>query len=664
MMGKLERRDLLVCVFVLLAGAAPAVLGETVVYDNSDPCGLYYAPGDNGFTMIADDMNLAGTERELVRYSFDVNSPLLTAPYNVTSELYTGKIDPGTGYPIPDTQIAGTYCAHVVNSDGYLTVNCTPSGATLPDRVWMVLSFDASVAGWVTSGAAEVGETGDYLGLHDGVSWGTYWFGGPPDPWAGFEADIWCQAGCESGDYVNPGMNYWTCPDANFVFGGGGGGGCVPPIPADFFGPGSDPFEGQVACNGEDPVSDATTERNTQGHVPPPYPSSDTVELELKELALVSVEPITVTYDGGMHPELWDVEVDLSAISPPPGMLNATKTHCNGGTYTAEVYVQPRFTFTKVDDPGMVWVLDTGLQGLETVDLNSVGPCPWEHSPDGNDFRPAAECPMKLADDAGCSMTLIPAPKMTDSFWVQVDTLGEAVGGGSGYNGGNWYYYPNTNWWNEWFYDHPFDPDRMKVIDVNFTILPLVPGPSWATVAYNWSTPDWPDPCNPPLPPLDPCDEDLYIERSIFFESDLLLWPQIVQDHFEIPDYNPEWISIDVNGFNFEIIDGWFDHACLPKDLSTCWDPLECAGQPSGDATCDGVVNLDDLAALKAAWGMGTPWTPPYCCADFTQDGQVNLDDLAVLKACWGGSGHIPSTGSQNCKDDKVCKEFQKRGRS
>ncbi|MHC4867977.1 MAG: hypothetical protein ACYTEX_28225, partial [Planctomycetota bacterium] len=29
----------------------------------------------------------------------------------------------------------------------------------------------------------------------------------------------------------------------------------------------------------------------------------------------------------------------------------------------------------------------------------------------------------------------------------------------------------------------------------------------------------------------------------------------------------------------------------------TCWDPLECAGQPFGDSTCNGQVNLGDLFA-------------------------------------------------------------------
>lgn len=80
-----------------------------------------------------------------------------------------------------------------------------------------------------------------------------------------------------------------------------------------------------------------------------------------------------------------------------------------------------------------------------------------------------------------------------------------------------------------------------------------------------------------------------------------------------------------------------------------CWMGTECAGQPSGDATCDGNVNLDDLTALKAAWGMSAPYSPPYCCADFTQDGSVNLDDLTALKGGWGTTGHSPATLNQDC---------------
>jgi hypothetical protein len=174
-------------------------------------------------------------------------------------------------------------------------------------------------------------------------------------------------------------------------------------------------------------------------------------------------------------------------------------------------------------------------------------------------------------------MTMILSDITVDDFWVQVDPKGQAEGSGSGYNGGHWYRYENTDWWNQWFYDHPYDANRMKVIDVSFMIQPLDPClPSWATVAYNWSTPDWPDPCQPPLPPLDPCDEDVYIVRSIFFEDDLAVGPQFVWDIFAVEDYNPEWISIDVNGFNFEVVDGWIEHACIPKpelDFGDAPDP-------------------------------------------------------------------------------------------
>jgi hypothetical protein len=84
----------------------------------------------------------------------------------------------------------------------------------------------------------------------------------------------------------------------------------------------------------------------------------------------------------------------------------------------------------------------------------------------------------------------------------------------------------------------------------------------------------------------------------------------------------------------------------------TCWNFATCAGQPFGDATCDGVVgviNLGDLVALKAAWGKSAPYTPPFCCADFNHDGAINLGDLVILKQNWGRTGFAPSTANQTC---------------
>jgi hypothetical protein len=85
-----------------------------------------------------------------------------------------------------------------------------------------------------------------------------------------------------------------------------------------------------------------------------------------------------------------------------------------------------------------------------------------------------------------------------------------------------------------------------------------------------------------------------------------------------------------------------------------CWNPVACAGQPYGDATCDGdvgTVNLADLLTLKAAFGECAPWTGIECCADFTHDGCVNLADVLVLKENFGTDGYLPSTGIQTCPE-------------
>jgi predicted outer membrane repeat protein len=81
----------------------------------------------------------------------------------------------------------------------------------------------------------------------------------------------------------------------------------------------------------------------------------------------------------------------------------------------------------------------------------------------------------------------------------------------------------------------------------------------------------------------------------------------------------------------------------------TCWHASACAGQGLGDATCDGSVNLADLFALKASFGLSKGQAGYNCCADFTHDDTVDAGDLFALKAGFGSSGHSPSTGSQGC---------------
>lgn len=186
---------------------------------------------------------------------------------------------------------------------------------------------------------------------------------------------------------------------------------------------------------------------------------------------------------------------------------------------------------------------------------------------------------------------------LEDNFWVQLDDNGLLyAGGGSGYPNnystntnsqeGVWFYYdddPNGPWFNQWFYDHPYDPNRYKRIEISFTAqtfsvagidtLSSLPEPE-LNIVINWSTDQWslnppeligssPDPSQvPPLPNFVGSDELLYIGRS-----DPISWQQGIQVNFNyiIPDYNPEWISVDVWGRNVQILDGYIRHECIPE---------------------------------------------------------------------------------------------------
>jgi hypothetical protein len=168
-------------------------------------------------------------------------------------------------------------------------------------------------------------------------------------------------------------------------------------------------------------------------------------------------------------------------------------------------------------------------------------------------------------------------PKL-DTFYISVGVDGSVVqGGGSGFNDGEWYVYP-SGWINEWFYDHPFDPQRGKVIHIEFDWMTLTPGAvTDITVAINWSTPEWSAlGYGSTLPPLPGNDEALYIIRANalheigsfpqmqHFSTDFTIWP-----------YNPVWISIDVRGFNFVIENGSIMHDCVLGTEESSWGSIK-----------------------------------------------------------------------------------------
>jgi len=158
------------------------------------------------------------------------------------------------------------------------------------------------------------------------------------------------------------------------------------PLPADFFGPGSDPFDGGVPadavvlpsspfCPGFLGNTDMIIQRKNVALLPG-IPSSDVIDVEIVELSLVGANPITVTYFGGMNPELWEVEITLSPSLASTGTMTIRQLHPGGGIFDAQIFLQPYFTFTRVSD-SMVATLD-GAGTYEDL-LNAID-VPWVYA--------------------------------------------------------------------------------------------------------------------------------------------------------------------------------------------------------------------------------------------------------------------------------------------
>ena len=137
-------------------------------------------------------------------------------------------------------------------------------------------------------------------------------------------------------------------------------------IPADFFAPGSDPFVRTVGLEG-DTIIERLNDANFSGG-----PPETTIPIELVSLNLVSIAPITVTFNGGFDPELWDLSVLLPG--PPTGSMTVTKLDPNGGTFDSVLSVQPDFIFTRIDPPLSFMQYPV----LGTFDLTSTGD-PWSN---------------------------------------------------------------------------------------------------------------------------------------------------------------------------------------------------------------------------------------------------------------------------------------------
>lgn len=143
-----------------------------------------------------------------------------------------------------------------------------------------------------------------------------------------------------------PADDLWTTPPGSatsYSFEG-------TPLPADFFGEGSDPFTGEVDLMGlaldPDNLGPADTiVRRMEDICPTEVGESATVEVEMVALSLVSVEPITVTFNGGQDPVEFDVQVCLSSFPQQTGTMTITLEEDDCGTFDSSLPVLPKFTF-------------------------------------------------------------------------------------------------------------------------------------------------------------------------------------------------------------------------------------------------------------------------------------------------------------------------------
>lgn len=127
------------------------------------------------------------------------------------------------------------------------------------------------------------------------------------------------------------------------------------PIPAGFFDPGSDPFTGQAVLGGNPagilinppPNSDIDTIVRRGGTTPGfMCGSTEVVPIEIVALSLVSCQPITVTYNNGNPPELWDVRVCLRNPQTP-GTMTLNHECPDGGSYNSVLPVRVHLFFQR-----------------------------------------------------------------------------------------------------------------------------------------------------------------------------------------------------------------------------------------------------------------------------------------------------------------------------
>ncbi len=161
-----------------------------------------------------------------------------------------------------------------------------------------------------------------------------------------------------------------------------------------------------------------------------------------------------------------------------------------------------------------------------------------------------------------------PALAVEDQFTLDLGSSGELLRGtGTGFGQGTWYEYPRTGQLVQWFYNGNMDPDGKKVVEVDLTVRLLDPQAGGTVeVSLNWTKETWPNGQGiPPLPDdKNPGAELQYISQTLLFPQTDVRTSKFMNTSFEIQEFCPEWVSIDIRGQNVSI-EGKVRHECTAK---------------------------------------------------------------------------------------------------
>jgi hypothetical protein len=195
------------------------------------------------------------------------------------------------------------------------------------------------------------------------------------------------------------------------------------PIESGFFGPSSDAFIDTIRFKGV-PINlrgplgttDALVRRLNDVFIAQNGINSpqQTISIQIADLNLVSISPITVTYNQGQNSELWDVNVVLSPNEEQStgSMTIVIQTNAVGGTYDIRLPVRMVVLFTRRSDNATL-----GLPMSVEFGNNDV---PWSRNAPGRVLQTAPNfCPTCIDGESRVSTLTAPG----DIQWqVQVPT--------------------------------------------------------------------------------------------------------------------------------------------------------------------------------------------------------------------------------------------------